>query len=68
MIPVFWQVPCASGHFIRIYYWAKLHRKCTSELEGWTWKYTMGIIVLDEAIWFVAFIAIFTILLILVSI
>ena len=58
----------AIMHIVRIRCWVKLHHRVMLEREGWTWKHTVGIVLLDEAIWLIAFAAIFTLLLILVSV
>ncbi len=62
--------PCVGGaiglavmHIVRIWCWAKLHRRYKSEYEGWTQRHMMAIVLFDEAIWLVAFAAICTVLL-----
>lgn len=50
-------------HIIRILCWTKLRRRYMEKYEGWTWKYTMGFILFDEALWLMAFVMIWKVLL-----
>ena len=67
----FLTVPCVGGvvglavmHIVRIRCWLKLQRRYMKEYEGWSWKHTIGIVLIDETIWLVAFVAICAILVI----
>ena len=42
-------------HTVRFLCWSKLQHRYMKEYEGWTWKHTIGIVLLDESIWIVAF-------------
>lgn len=57
--------PCVGGaigltvmHFVRIRCWVKLHREYMKKYEEWSWKHTIGIVLVDEAVWLVTFVAI----------
>jgi len=45
-------------HIIRTLCWIKLHHSYMMKYEKWTWKYTMGIVLLDELLWLMVFTAI----------
>lgn len=49
-------------HIVRIRSWAKLSRKYMVEHKGWTWKYTLGLVLFDEAVWLAAIFAILMLL------
>ena len=46
------------GYIRVIQFWMKLHRSYSSKYKDWTWRYIMGIVFLDEAVWIIVFIEI----------
>ena len=42
-------------HIVRTLCWIKLHRSYMKKYERWTWKYTIGIVFLDEIAWLITF-------------
>ena len=48
-------VGLVAMHIFRVQRWLKLHRRYMEEYEGWTTGHTIGIVVMDEAVWLLIF-------------
>ena len=42
-------------HIVRVLCWVKLHRRYMEVHEAWTRKHTIGIALIDEIVWLIAF-------------